>query len=325
MDITIANASASANAIPHAVSVPCAVKIEPRKASPMRQALTLLWRDKFTFAAVLFLLVVLFCVFFGSYYFGRYASVINLTTRTAPPLSLEHGWLFVLGGDALGRSLLARVIVGAQNTILIATVAVLYSFVVGVSLGLIAGYRDGWVSNVIMRLTDILMSFPSLLLALIVLYVLQPAISNVILVLAITRVPIYIRTTRAEVLEVRERMFVTAARVMGAGPLRIVLRHILPMVLPTLTTVATLEFAMVMLSESTLSFLGLGIQPPAFSWGLMVAQGQNYLESAWWLAFWPGLAITLTAISLNLLANWLRIVTDPVQRWRLDAREDKNG
>jgi peptide/nickel transport system permease protein len=308
-----------------AITIPYPMAVEPRKTSSARQVLVLLWRDKFTFAAVLFLLAVLFCVFFGNYFFGRQAGVINLMTRTAPPLSLAHGWMFVLGGDALGRSILARVIVGAQNTIMIAAAAVLYSFVAGVALGLVAGYRDGWVGNVIMRLTDILMSFPSLLLALIVLYVLEPAISNVILVLAITRVPIYIRTTRAEVLEVRERMFVTAARVMGASSPRIVLFHILPMVLPTLTTVATLEFAMVMLSESTLSFLGLGIQPPAFSWGLMVAQGQNYLDTAWWLAFWPGLAITLTATSLNLLANWLRIVTDPVQRWRLDAREEKNG
>jgi peptide/nickel transport system permease protein len=308
-----------------AITIPYPMVVDQRKVSPVRQVLVLLWRDKFTFAAVLFLLAVLFCVFFGNYFFSRYASVINLTTRTAPPLSLEHGWIFVLGGDALGRSMLARVIVGAQNTILIAAAAVLYSFAVGVTLGLVAGYRDGWVSNVIMRFTDILMSFPSLLLALIVLYVLEPAISNVILVLAITRIPIYIRTTRAEVLEIRERMFITAARVMGASSPRIVLCHILPMVLPTLTTVATLEFAMVMLSESTLSFLGLGIQPPSFSWGLMVAQGQNYLGTAWWLAFWPGLAITLTATSLNLLANWLRIVTDPVQRWRLDARKEKNG
>jgi peptide/nickel transport system permease protein len=308
-----------------AITIPYPMVVDQRKVSPVRQVLVLLWRDKFTFAAVLFLLAVLFCVFFGNYFFSRYASVINLTTRTAPPLSLEHGWIFVLGGDALGRSMLARVIVGAQNTILIAAAAVLYSFAVGVTLGLVAGYRDGWVSNVIMRFTDILMSFPSLLLALIVLYVLEPAISNVILVLAITRIPIYIRTTRAEVLEIRERMFITAARVMGASSPRIVLCHILPMVLPTLTTVATLEFAMVMLSESTLSFLGLGIQPPSFSWGLMVAQGQNYLGNAWWLAFWPGLAITLTATSLNLLANWLRIVTDPVQRWRLDARKEKNG
>ncbi|MDB5761020.1 MAG: transporter permease [Herminiimonas sp.] len=289
----------------------------------MRQAFVLLWRDKFTFAAVLFLLAVVFCVFFGNYFFGQYANAINLRARNAPPLSFANGWMFILGGDALGRAILARVIVGAQNTMAVAAAAVICSFVVGVTLGLVAGYRDGWVGNVIMRFADVLMSFPSLLLALIVLYILEPAVSNVVLVLAITRVPIYIRTTRAEVLEVRERMFVTAARVMGASSTRIVRRHILPMVLPTLVTIATLEFALVMLAESTLSFLGLGIQPPAFSWGLMVAQGQNYLSIAWWLAFWPGLAITLTATSLNLLANWLRIVTDPVQRWRLDARGEK--
>ncbi len=304
---------------------PSMADVETRKVPAWRQVLVLLWRDKFTFVAVLFLLLVMFCVFFGEHFFSQYADAINLRGRNAPPLSLDNGWMFFLGGDALGRSMLARVIVGAQNTIAVAAAAVVCSFIIGVTLGLIAGYRDGWVGNVIMRFADVLMSFPSLLLALIVLYILEPAPRNVVLVLAITRVPIYIRITRAEVLEIRERMFVTAARVMGAGSMRIIWRHILPMVLPTLMTVATLEFALVMLSESTLSFLGLGVQPPAFSWGLMVAQGQNYLSTAWWLAFWPGLAITLTATSLNLLANWLRIVTDPVQRWRLDAREAKNG
>jgi peptide/nickel transport system permease protein len=164
------------------------------------------------------------------------------------------------------------------------------------------------------------MSFPSLLLALIVLYVLEPGVTNVILVLAITRVPIYLRTTRAEVLEIRERTFVTAARLMGASPWRLVWKHIRPTVTPTLITIATLEFAFVMLSESSLSFLGLGIQAPEFTWGAMVAQGQSYLGTAWWVAFWPGLAITLTAMSLNLLANWVRIVSDPVQRWRLETR-----
>jgi peptide/nickel transport system permease protein len=299
--------------------------VESGKASALWQTFLMLWRDKFTLAAVLFLLVVTFCVFFGQHFFGEAADSINLKARNAPPMSMSEGWTFVLGADALGRAILARVIVGARNTMAVAAAAVLCSFAVGVTLGLIAGYKDGWVGNVIMRFADVLMSFPSLLLALIVLYILDPAASNVVLVLAITRVPIYIRTTRAQVLEIRERMFVTAARVMGASPMRIVCRHILPVALPTLVTIATLEFAVVMLSESTLSFLGLGIQPPEFSWGLMVSQGQNYLGTAWWLAFWPGLAITLTATSLNLLANWFRIVMDPVQRWRLDARESKNA
>ena len=139
-----------------------------------------------------------------------------------------------------------------------------------------------------MRLADVIMSFPSLLLAVIVLYMLEPSILNLVLVLAITRIPIYLRTTRAEVLEIRERMFVQAARVMGASDTRIVLRHILPMVLPTLVTIATLDFAFVMLAESSLSFLGIGIQPPEVTWGLMVAQGRPYLAQAWWLASVPG-------------------------------------
>ena len=142
---------------------------------------------------------------------------------------------------------------------------------------------------------------------------------NVVLVLAITRLPVYIRTTRAEVLELRERMFVSAARVMGASPLRIALRHVLPMVVPTLMTIATVEFAYVMLAESGLSFLGIGIQPPEVTWGLMVAQGRNYLGTAWWLAFFPGLAIMLTTLAVNLLASWLRIAMDPLQRWRLEG------
>jgi peptide/nickel transport system permease protein len=169
------------------------------------------------------------------------------------------------------------------------------------------------------------MSFPSLLLAVIVLYMLEPSVGNLVLVLAITRIPIYLRTTRAEVLEIRERMFVQAAQVMGASSLRIVFRHILPMVIPTLVTIATLDFAFVMLAESALSFLGIGIQPPEITWGLMVAQGKQYLANAWWLAFWPGLAIILTTLSLNLLSNWLRIALDPAQRWRLEIGGKKNG
>jgi peptide/nickel transport system permease protein len=127
-----------------------------------------------------------------------------------------------------------------------------------------------------------------------------------------------------KVLEVRERLFVSAATVMGASPLRIVLRHVLPMVVPTLLTIATVEFALVMLAESGLSFLGIGIQPPEVSWGLMVAQGRAYLGTAWWLAFFPGLAIMLTTLSLNLLSGWLRVAMDPAQRWRLEARPKVN-
>jgi peptide/nickel transport system permease protein len=295
------------------------------EASPWRQSFGLLWRDKFAFAAVMFLILVALAACFGPWLLGTAATKINLLARNAPPLSTHLGWHYVLGADSLGRSILARIIVGAQNTMMLAGCAVVASLLIGSLLGFIAGYRSDWTGSLIMRLADILMSFPSLLLAMIVLYVLTPGITNVILVLAITRIPIYLRTTRAEVLEIRERTFVVVARVMGASPWRLVWKHIRPTVTPTLLTIATLEFAFVMLSESSLSFLGLGIQAPEFTWGAMVAQGQSYLGTAWWVAFWPGLAITLTAMSLNLLANWVRIVTDPVQRWRLETRTPAHG
>lgn len=301
--------------------------IDPPTRSRLRIILGMLWRDKFATAAVIFLLVAILCAIFGPALLTEAATKQNLRGRNLPPFTLQQGWLFILGADALGRPLLARIIVAAQNTLMVAAGAVVLSASIGAALGLAAGYGPRWVGNVIMRLADVIMSFPSLLLAVIVLYMLKPSVANLILVLAITRIPIYLRTSRAEVLEIKERMFVQAAQVMGASSLRIVLRHILPMVIPTLVTIATLDFAFVMLAESALSFLGIGIQPPAITWGLMVSQGKQYLANAWWLAFWPGLAIILTTLSLNLLSNWLRIALDPAQRWRLEiARKGgKNG
>ncbi len=284
------------------------------------RALDLLWQDKFATAAALFLGLLVIVVIVGPPLSSDAATRPNLGLRNTPPFSFEHGFVYVFGGDALGRSILARLIVAGRVTLTIAGLAVLAALVVGTLIGLAAGFARGWISDVIMRLTDIVMGFPSLLLAIVILYMFDPGIFNLVLVLAITRLPVYIRTTRAEVLEVRERLFVSAATVMGASPLRIVLRHVLPMVVPTLLTIATVEFALVMLAESGLSFLGIGIQPPEVSWGLMVAQGRAYLGSAWWLAFFPGLAIMLTTLSLNLLSSWLRVAMDPTQRWRLEAR-----
>lgn len=302
--------------------------VQTVSAKPRNKAVVLLgmlWRDKFAFFAALFLIVAALCAVFGPMLLRDAAVAQNLRARNLAPFSLENGWLMFLGADALGRSLLARIIVASQNTLMIAAAAVICSSVIGALLGLVAGYASARVSNVIMRLADVIMSFPSLLLAVIVLYMLAPSVGNIVIVLAITRIPIYLRTTRAEVLEIRQRMFVQAAQVMGASSMRIVFRHILPMVIPTLVTIATLDFAFVMLAESSLSFLGIGIQPPEVTWGLMVAQGKQYLTNAWWLAFWPGLAIILTTLSLNLLSNWMRIVLDPVQRWRLEIGTKKNG
>lgn len=276
-------------------------------------------RDRLALAAAIFLVILAIATLAGPLLIGDMAAKLGLRQRNLPPFSLDHGWLYFLGADTLGRPILARLVVGAQNTLGIALAAVVSSMLVGGVLGLVAGYSERWYSQVIQRLADIIMSFPSLLLALIVLYTLGPSISNLIIVLALTRIPIYLRTTRAEVLELRERMFVSAAKSMGARPLRIVLRHIAPMALPTLLTIAAIDFATVILAESSLSFLGLGIQPPEFTWGAMVANGRGYLATAWWISFWPGLAILLTTLSLNLLSSWARTMADPQQRWRLQS------
>ena len=290
-----------------------------------RHMLRMLWADKWACAGAVFLIIVILCAFLGPYFLEEIASKQNLRGRNSPPFDTSKGWMFILGGDQLGRPLLVRIIVAAQNTMMVAAGAVAASLFIGSALGLIAGYSRGYAAQIIPRFADVIMSFPSLLLAVIVLYMLEPAVGNLIIVLAITRIPIYLRTTRAEVLEIRERMFVQAAKVMGASSRRIVFRHILPVILPTLLTIATLDFAFVMLAESSLSFLGIGIQPPEITWGLMVAQGRPYLTTAWGLSFFPGLVIVLTTLSLNLLSNWLRVALDPEQRWRLELKGRKDG
>ncbi len=296
------------------------VKVQPAIIKWLR----MLARDRFAFCAASFLLLMLLLAVFGSVLLEDVATKQNLRGRNSTPFDFSKDWVFWLGGDALGRPLLARIIVASKNTLTIAATAVVCSVFIGCFLGLIAGYTSKFTSHLILRVADVIMSFPSLLLAVIILYMLPPSVINIVIVLAITRIPVYLRTARAEVLELKERMFVQAAQVMGASNKRIIFRHILPMIVPTMLTIATLDFAFVMLAESSLSFLGIGIQPPEITWGLMVAQGRSYLTTAWWLSFWPGLAIILTTLSLNLLSNWLRVVLDPQQRWRMEIGNVKN-
>lgn len=277
----------------------------------------MLFRDPLAAIAAIVLAFIIVGSVIGPLFLSDKATAVNLLGRNMAPFSLERGWEYLLGADTLGRPVLVRILVGGANTLSIALAAVFVSMFVGALLGLLTGYFDHWLTAVVMRVTDIVMSFPSLLMALVVLYALGPSIINVVIVLSITRIPIYLRTTRAEVLEVRQRVFVNAARALGASWHVIIRRHIAPMVLPTLLTIAAVDFATVILAESALSFLGLGIQPPEFTWGAMVAAGRGYLNTAWWISFWPGLTIILTTLALNLLASWARVVTDPKQRWRV--------
>jgi peptide/nickel transport system permease protein len=309
----------AAAAAPAAASVTQAVPPTPR---PPR-LFALLLKDRFACLAALVLLSLATAAVVGPVLLGDLATEQNLRAVNLPPFTLDNGWAFVLGSDSLGRSVAARLVVAARTTFSVAVPAVLLSFVVGSAWGMWAGYHRGWRENVSMRIADVILSFPSLLLAVVVLYVFSPSIATLVLVIAIARVPVYLRTARAESAELQSRLFVDAARTFGARSGSIIRRHVAPTAMPTLLTVATLDFCFVMLTESSLSFLGIGIQPPDLSWGLMVAQGRQELQTAWWIAVFPGLAIILTTISATTLASWARLATDPAQRWRLTVPRAK--
>lgn len=287
------------------------------RTSNLRLYSRALLREKPTLLAVIFLVVLIFAAVFAPLVVPHDPEAQSLMLRNMPPMTdADAGLPHVLGNDQLGRDLLSRIIYGARISLAVGIAGAVFSGVVGVTLGLIAGYYRGVVDDIIMRLVDTQMGFPSLMTALLVLYVLGPGVWKVILVLAVTRWMVFARVTRGLVLSLREEVFVDAARTVGCSDRRILFRHILPNLLSPLLVLVTLEVATMMLTEASLSFLGLGIQPPQSSWGLMLAQGRAYVTTAWWLVTFPGLAILFTALSLNLIATWVRAVTDPVTRWR---------
>jgi peptide/nickel transport system permease protein len=280
-----------------------------------------LLRDPLPLISFLWLVLMGICSFIGPEWAGDAAVKMDLRARNFPPFSIEHGWMQFLGTDSLGRSMLVRIIVATRNTMGIALFSTTAALIIGGIVGIFAGYVGKWPEKIIMQISDIIQSFPSMLLAMVVLYILEPKAFNLVIVLAFTRLPVYIRVARSEVLELRERLFVDAARVLGSSNLQIMTRHIAPMASPTVITYWTVDVAFVMLSESGLSFLGIGIQPPEITWGLMVAHGRNYLEIAWWQCFFPGLMIMMSTLSINLLASWVRRITDPMQRWRFEVQK----
>ncbi len=239
----------------------------------------------------------------------------SVLARLAPPAWLARGDpAHLLGTDALGRDVLSRIIWGARATLLVGVAVVLLSGSFGVLVGLVAGYAGGRTDAVLMRLVDIQVSFPGVLLILLIVSVVGPSLLTIVVVLAITNWMIYARLVRGTVLSLRSAPYVEAAEIVGCGPVRILWRHILPNLVSPLLTVAILEFTNVVLAEAAISFLGLGVQPPATSWGLDVASGRDYVFVAWWLVTFPGLAIAVTVLGVNLFAGWLRVTTDPRER-----------
>ncbi len=243
----------------------------------------------------------------------------DLRMRNMPPLSpaaQEGAPRHILGTDPLGRDMLSRIIFGARVSLTVGLSSALVSGVIGTMLGIIAGYYRGKADDIIMRLVDIQMSIPVIMLALLVLFSLGPGFWNLVVVLAIVRWMAYARLARGQTLAYRNSPFIDAAIAIGSTNTRIIFRHIIPNVSSPLVILGTLEVATLILSEAGLSFLGFGIQPPEPSWGLMIAGGRQYIASAWWIVAFPGLTIFLTTLSLNLLASSLRAISDPVQRER---------
>jgi peptide/nickel transport system permease protein len=223
----------------------------------------------------------------------------------------DAGRMHVLGTDHLGRDVLARIVFGARPALMVGVAAVAISGVLGMAAGLTSGYFGGRVDDVLMRLGDIQLAFPFILLAIAVIGVLGPSLTTIIAVIGVSSWVVYARVVRGAVLTLREREFVQAVQALGSGNSRILLRHILPNALTPWLVVATLDMARVIVIESALSFLGLGVQPPAPTWGGMLADGRVYISTAWWLATFPGLAILLTVLGINLFGDGLRDTLDP--------------
>lgn len=236
----------------------------------------------------------------------------RLLDRLTPPMWAQGGSArYPLGTDTLGRDVLSRLLHGARISLIVGLAAVLVAGVVGVGLGVVAGYRGGWADDLLMRLGDIQLAFPVLLLGVAVIAVLGASLANMILVLGASGWVTYARIARGETLSLKERDFVAAARALGAPASHVVARHLLPNVLPSLMVVTTFSVARTIIAEASLSFLGLGLPPPAPSWGAMLDEGRNYITTGWWLALFPGLAILLLVLAINLCGDWLRDALDP--------------
>ena len=283
-------------------------------AAPVRSRIPLrrLWRFKWGLLAGAVLLLVVGTAVFAPWIAPYSPVTVDIEHRLGPPAWMDGGArAHLLGTDQIGRDLLSRVIYGGRVSLVIGTAAVLVSSGIGVLLGLGAGYFAGRVDWTIMTLVNVMLTFPFVLLALAVIAVLGPSLINMIIVLGVADWPLYARVIRAETLAIREREFVLAGRALGMSHFRLVFGQILPNLVSVIVVIATLQVARVIILESFLSFLGLGVQPPTPAWGNMLGEGRVYMLNSWWIATFPGLAIFVTTLAINLLGNALRDWLDP--------------
>jgi peptide/nickel transport system permease protein len=278
----------------------------------------LLLRNPVTVVSAIVLAVVVFVAVAAGWITPSGVNDVDVPSALQPP-SGDH-WF---GTDELGRDVLSRVLVATQASMRVAVVSVAFAVVVGVTVGVVAGYRGGWVDTVFMRVVDVMFAFPVLLLALAVVAILGPGMTTTILAIGIVYTPIFARVARASTLSVRVEPFVQMSRAMGTGNLYILARHIVPNIAGPLVVQTSLSLAFAILSEAALSFLGLGIQPPQPSLGRMIFDSQGFVTMAWWMAVFPGVAIFVIVLAFNLVGDGLRDVLDPKQRTMIEARSKR--
>jgi peptide/nickel transport system permease protein len=282
------------------------------KKSELPRSSKIWWkfRSRSTTLIGLLILVILYLSCWGAPLLTRYDPVeFNLTDRIQPP-SREH----LMGTDRYGRDIFSRILYGGRLSMNVGIIAVLLAAAMGVPLGILAGYYGKWTDRVISRYADILLAFPGFLLALTIVFALGPSLPNVMLAVGLSTSPTYIRLVRGTVLQLRQSQFIEAATMIGCTNIRIILRHILPNALSPILIFSALSLAGAILSAAGLSFLGAGVQPPTPEWGALLNEGRFFIQTGWWLTTFPGLAIMLAVLSINLIGDGLRDALDPTTR-----------
>ena len=265
--------------------------------------------------AISIMVVFIFAAIFPEYLAPHKPTGINLAKAFTPPFFQEGGSTeYLLGTDRLGRDILSRIIYGARTALLVGAIGIFLAGIIGTTLGIIAGYKGGWVDIVISRAVDLMLSLPTILLAMVLAIVFGASLLNVAIIICLVYWARYARMARGDTLQIRAMDYVTLSRIAGTSDLAIILRHILPNVISSLIVLATFQLGTVITLESTLSFLGVGVPPPAPSWGGMTSDGRNFVTSAWWISFMPGVAIMLVVLACNLFGDWLRDKLDPKLR-----------
>ncbi len=294
--------------------LPTADSDETIRSQGRSWAMRSLRQNKGAMAGVVVIFIVAMAAIFSEWITPHDPTLRDISQRLQPPLSEIDGQFYLFGTDALGRDIFSRIIYGTRVTMIVGLASVILAGSLGIILGLWAGYTRGRADTVIMRIADIQLAVPFMLLAIAVAGALGSSLRNTIIILGITGWVTYGRLIRSETLSVREHEYVLAARAIGATDGRIILRHVLPNVRTSMIVAATLMVARMLIAEATLSFLGLGVPISTPTWGVMISEGREYITTSWWVATIPGLAILITVMSVNLVGDWLRDALDPRQR-----------